>query len=162
MTTFELHVPYLKRGCDAMALDTPLLDDLPLDRPPWLSDLVSLFEESADILDLGDDWDGEGSPAFSEDTWRRAEAFLLGGALRAWDQSGVTTPTPALLPGPEGSISFCWQLPERYLLVTIPAQLQAPIRFYGDNGAGASSIRGDIQGSADNAWLFVWLVRSVR
>lgn len=142
-----------------MALDTPLIDDLPFDRAPWLSDLVSLFEESADILELDDDWDGEGSPAYSTATWQRAEAFLLGGAMRAWEQHGIVTPTPALLPGPEGSISLCWQLPDRYLLVSIHAQPEAPIRFYGDNGAGASSIRGDVQDAADNAWIFLWLVR---
>lgn len=144
-----------------MALDTPLIDDMPFDKAPWLSELVSLFEESADILNLEDDWDGEGSSAYSEATWQRAEAFLIGGAVRAWKQSGLVTPTPALLPGPEGSVSLCWQLPDRYLLVSIPAQPEASIRFYGDNGAGTSGIKGDIEDAADNSWLFLWLVRSL-
>ena len=35
------------------------------------------IRESCRILDLEEDWDGEGSPAYSKETWRRALQFIL-------------------------------------------------------------------------------------
>ena len=47
------------------------------DYPVEISYILDTVRESRRILEFEDDWDDEGSPAYSQSTWKRATDFLI-------------------------------------------------------------------------------------
>lgn len=121
-----------------------------------LDDLFSAIETSRRILDLPDDWDGAGSPAFAEATWQRAADFLRRCATTLWGREGRAVPVPQILPGPDSSIDIHWQSSQRELLINIPSDNDAPITFYGDD-YGRDKRKGQIEEGAPDPDLLAWL-----
>ena|SRR5579863_1747211 len=93
----------------------------PVDIPSSLNHVADAIEKSRWMLELEDDWDGEGSPAYSTETWRRAASFLLKNALSLWQDRGARIDAPALHNGPEGSIDIYWETADRKLLINVSA-----------------------------------------
>ena len=135
----------------------PILDAFGLALPATLRHLVEEMERSRTILDLPDDWDEEGSPAYAESTWLRAAGFLADNASRLWDEYGVVVAAPRIRKGPDGSIDLDWRTPHRELLINVPAAPEEPAAYYGDDGTGGHSIKGTLDTSARNQWLLMWL-----
>lgn len=89
------------------------------------ADLVYLrdaIEESRSILTLEENWDGEGSPGYSEETWKRAVDFLWDNALFLWREYGVKCGAPAIYGGPRGTIDLYWKTETRSLLINVPGK----------------------------------------
>jgi hypothetical protein len=123
--------------------------------PYELRYLRNIVEKSRWMLDLQDDWDDEGSPAYSESTWRRAVTFLLKNALALWQEQQVLITKPAIHNGPEGSIDIHWGSDNRKLLINIPTNTDEPTNFYGYDLTGIE-IRGTLNLSDSNKWLLLW------
>lgn len=124
--------------------------------PTALSHIQDAIDKSRYILDLNDDWDEEGSPGYEEQVWRRAVDFLSSTAVQLWTTSGLVTEAPRITPGPDGSIDVHWRIPNHELLLNVPANPQEPAAYYGDNSRG-HIVKGSLDPSAENKWLFVWL-----
>lgn len=121
--------------------------------------LNSSIEKSLRLVQLGDNWDSEGSPGYSFATWSRAVAFLIRNAQRLWQVHSVWVNPPAILPGPDGSIDLHWRTPLKEMLVNVPANSNEPIAYYGDDYS-SNSIKGEIDTLAENGWLILhWLIR---
>lgn len=125
--------------------------------PLPLRHLSTAIAESRKMLDYEDDWDGEGSPGYEEATWRRAVGLLLRCASAAWHEERTRVEAPRITNGPMGSVDIHWALPQRELLVNVPADPEAAPDFYGDNRAGEFAIKGSLDLTRDNRWLAVWL-----
>lgn len=119
--------------------------------------LAREVERSRSILDLGDDWDGEGSVGYLEETWLRAVEFLRCGAQALVESLRIELPPPRIAPGPEGGIDLHWEWTGRELLVSVPAESAENLTFYGDDGSGNEAIRGEVSPCNRNLWLMVWL-----
>jgi hypothetical protein len=120
--------------------------------------LEAEIERAKRILDLEDNWDGEGSPGYSEDTFHRAIAFLTTHAKWLWESCRVRLPVPRIGPGPDGTIDLHWKQPSWELLVNIPADANEPATFYGDN-YGAQKIRGSLDPrNFFNLGIAAWLM----
>lgn len=104
-----------------------------LEVPPPLAPLADEIERSRQILDLEDNFDGEGSPAYSLDTWERATRFLLANAVFAFECLDIVPPVPDITPGPQGSIDIFWQSRSQELLLNVPADPSARASYYGDD-----------------------------
>lgn len=118
--------------------------------------IAAAIAESRSILELQDDWDGEGSPRYEPAVWDRATNFLKRVAIVHKEQFGVWIPAPAILAGPEGGIDLNWEAEQGRLLVHIPVSEKKPIDFYGDNRAG-QIVKGQLPMTADYRWLLMWL-----
>ena len=115
------------------------------------------IQEARAIVDLGDDWDGEGSPGYQKKTWAKAVDFTRR-HLR-WIRSNYGedhAPIPVIGPGPQGAIDIHWRTDRLELLVTIPASDDAPATFYGDD-YGPSTIKGSIDYKILNESIAIWL-----
>lgn len=109
------------------------------------------------ILELGDDWDGEGSPAYTEDTLDRAAAFLTTHSEQFRRLYSLHLPVPKISPGPDGSIDIHWKRQSWELLVNIPADAKEMAVFYGDD-YGSQKIRGTLDPRTFNLGIASWLM----
>ena len=121
-----------------------------------LKELDKILESSRRVLDLQHDWDGEGARPIAESTWRRAVDFLRRTADTLWSKHNLRMEGPSLVPLADGSLDLHWKLPNRELLVNIPATNEEWASFYGDNRLGGNTVEGKLNTEAPNQWLFVW------
>ena len=124
--------------------------------PVDIDHVLDAIRESRRILELEDDWDDEGSPGYTESTWKRATDFLLNDSLRLWQEYRIRVEVPRILPGPDGSIDIHWRVNQRELLINIPASEGELASYYGDDQADGI-IKGTLKTSARNQWLMMWL-----
>lgn len=130
-----------------------------------LSDLVEhlipgvmrAIQASRDILEMGHDYDGEGSSSYSESTWDRATEFLKRSAFALRIHHEKEIQPPRILHGPEGGIDLHWKTNSHELLINIPADPGEPADFYGDSGPD-NTIKGKLDTSAQNEWILMWLM----
>src|SRR5436309_619007 len=112
--------------------------------PQELNKVAEAIERSRGILELEDDWDGQGSAAYAEVDWARACGFLLANALLLFEREGVAVPAPRITHGPDGSIDMLWRRPDRKLLMNFPAEASEPATYYGRTTSGR-----EMKGSLD-------------
>jgi hypothetical protein len=129
-----------------LRLQIPKVDD----------EIKQAIQASKSILDLEDDWDGEGSIAYSEATWKRATDFVWKNAMALWDSCECMVSAPRITPGPSGSIDLYWETDSHELLVNIPAAEDQPATYYGERQAG-EVLKGSLIPSSRNQWLMMWL-----
>lgn len=116
-----------------------------------------LIESSRKILDLEEDWDGEGASPIKESTWQRAADFLRRTALTLLSKHSLRLENPSIVPASDGSIDLHRKLPTRELLINIPPNQNECADYYGDNTRGGNIVKGSLNNEAHNDWLFVWL-----
>lgn len=121
-----------------------------------LGHLRAAIDRSRAVLELPDDFDDEGSPAYTEEVWRRAVTFLEQNAEWVRSCFDRLIEAPEILPGPEGSIDIHWDYPSYELLVNIPADPEGMAGFYGDD-RGKISIKGTFDPKTFNHGLLLWL-----
>jgi len=117
----------------------------------------ALASAKALLLGLQQDWDGEGSPGYSEETCERMSNFLLNHSKQLAAACGIEAPIPKILPGPNGSIDLLWKSDDYELLLNIPADLQSPASFYGDD-QGNLCIKGKLDPDKINQGILQWLM----
>ena len=130
--------------------------------PPQLIAFDKSLENSRSLLDLKDNWDGEGSAGYTKSTWTRARDFLFRHAFRFFRSQKKCFDPPEILPGPNGSIDLHWKTDARELLINVPARPEDTIAYYGDDEAEGTenAIRGkNIESSKDPGWIFLWLTK---
>ncbi len=108
------------------------------------------------MLDLQDNWDGEGSPAYVLSAWRRATDFVSGIITQFWEKEGKEATPPRILPGPDGSIDLDWRIGDRELLINLPLDVSESVTFFGDV-KGCHPIKGELDLGVPNVWLLAWL-----
>lgn len=111
--------------------------------PDALKGIGDAILQSRALLDLQDNWDEDGAKRIGEGTWRRAAAFLARRARWAWDSRRRVTDTPDITPGPDGGIDLHWDRPGYEMLISVPADPEAEVSFYGD-GCGVSPVKGTL------------------
>jgi hypothetical protein len=122
-----------------------------------LEEIDHLIGSSRKMLELEEDWDGEGASPIAESTWQRAVDFLRGAASTLWSKYNLQMESPSIVPASDGSIDLHWKLSNRELLINIPPKQNEWADYYGDNKRGGNIVKGTLNTEAPNYWLFVWL-----
>ena len=122
-----------------------------------LAEINDFLKSSREILELEQDWDGEGASQIAESTWHRAAEFLRQTASTFWTKYHLPLERPSVAPVADGSIDLHWKLSSRELLVNISPSDEKWARYYGDNKLGWNVVEGKLDIRAPNQWLFVWL-----
>jgi hypothetical protein len=121
-------------------------------------DLKAEIEQATEhLLTLADNWDDEGSPAYSKEALARAAYFLTAHSAKGHDLCSSYPPAPRIGPGPNGSIDLHWKQEKWELLVNIPANDTQMAVFYGDD-YGAAKIKGSFDPKAVNLGIVNWLM----
>lgn len=131
---------------------------------PWLSpnasdDVDEAIATSRYMLDWQDDWDGEGSPAYSEDTWIRATDFVEHNVRTVRRRRYISA--PIIEAGADGSVDIRWEDGKRRLVISVPADKGEPAAFYGRDTSYTPHhiINGDVDTNEDASWLLLWIVK---
>lgn len=130
--------------------------DLQVPRSLW--HIADAVDKSRCMLELKEDWDGEGSPAYTHETWECASRFLLTNALELWEEFHELVAAPDVHNGPEGSIDIYWKTGNGTLLINIPPGPSVNASFYACDQNG-QEIRGTLSLNSDNRWLLLWQSR---
>lgn len=155
-------VPFLEA---AVAEDSGGLTPLTLSSPIRLTDMLRLglrgeIGDSRRLLDLGDDWDGAGSPGYVEETWVRAVDLLISIVAELSDEYAIRTDFVEIMPGSHGSIDFEIRLPSCRLFFSVPPSNETPVRYFGEDSKKRNSVKGTFDAGADLGWLMQWCRRS--
>jgi hypothetical protein len=122
-------------------------------------DISSAVRAARALVELGENWDGEGSQGYSLETWKRVKRFLMSHASAARSLFRVL-PAPALNPADQGSLDVFWRLSGRQLLVNFPEDESAPITYYGENRQGNNTISGRTTAGEKRLDLVAWLTQN--
>lgn len=132
-------------------------------RPLQFINLVNLgiadeVVESEYLLALDDDWDGDGSPGYTEPTWQTAVSLLLDIANNYKSISSRRLEHAEILPGSYGNIDFEVRTHKRTLFVSVPADSRESVRYFGRNNTRDTEIRGkSMINPSGEGWLGTWL-----
>jgi len=124
--------------------------------PPRNEELQTEIEKAKKILELTNDWDGQGAESYASDTFDRAITFLAAHS-DFLKQFGLALPVPHIGAGPNGSIDLHWKSASWELLVNVPADMTKMASFYGDN-YGVQKIKGSVDPKTCNPGLAAWLM----
>ncbi len=124
--------------------------------PTELDHVAGAVNDSRRILELPDNWDDEGSPAYSLDTWERAARFLLQSAVVLFKKRRIVTPAPTISHGPKGSIDIYWRTSSFTLLINVPCRANQVIDYYGCKPTG-TEVKGKLDPNLANQWLLMWM-----
>lgn len=159
-------VPEITGGPDlAPTVDDVSISQRPLkvyefEMPAALAHLEAPIRASRTMLELKDNWDGDGSPRYDEETWNRAVDFVVETARGYWKNHGITAPAPRIGKGPEGSIDIHWLSPNRELLINIPPTAAESATFYGEDADDqASVLEGRMHQLERDPWILEWLTK---
>jgi hypothetical protein len=119
--------------------------------------IADAIERSRGMLDLEDDWDGEGSPAYQQEDWERAVRMLLRGCVDYLEKHAEAPATPLIYNGPEGGIDILWEHGERSLLLNVTAGAQSRATFYGRDQSGLE-LKGTLDPTAPELWFLLLLL----
>lgn len=96
-------------------------------------ELINELRDSIEILNLGDNWDGEGSQGYQKKTWKKMVNFLQEMAFKYFIDTNLYLNSPLVYPGSKGDLDVHWKTKEFELFLSIPQSDDDPIIYYGDD-----------------------------
>ncbi len=111
--------------------------------PSRFSELAEQIRKSAYILEYEDNWDDEGSIAYTKKTFSVAINFAIEYSKAIWEEKFVLIDAPKISPGPEGSIDLLWEKKTYRLLLNIHPYPKQTASFFGDNRTPVPNIKGE-------------------
>ncbi|MFX0103800.1 MAG: hypothetical protein ACFFCS_29830 [Candidatus Hodarchaeota archaeon] len=108
------------------------------------------------ILELEDDFDGEGSVKYEPSTLNMAISFINKVAMGALKINKTVIKPPKLLPGPDGSIDVVWKESNFQLLINFPHNDKLA-SYYGEDVDGNTTEGLFDPRKLDQVFLF-WLM----
>jgi len=130
--------------------------------PARFNELAEQIRQSAYILEYEDNWDDEGSIAYSKQTYRAAINFAIKYSKEIWEEEFVLIDTPKILPGPEGSIDLLWDKQTYRLLINVHPHPKQTASFYGDNRTSVPKIKGDFRLSDESERAIMLLLKKAK
>lgn len=106
-----------------------------------LFDHLCAVKKSRKILKLPDDFDGEGSVAYTEEVWTRAVELYLNCVVELYVRHSYPLPVFSVNNGPDGSIDLHYDGGPIRLLINVPADHKTPVTYYGESPS--VKIKGD-------------------
>ena len=118
------------------------------------------IKNSRYILDLKENWDDEGAPAYKESVLNRAISFLKTHANAFYKIFSEPILAPKIWHGPHGSIDLCWmaRASKIALAITIPEAITDAVEYYGDRSE-TDKVEGALNETDLSLWLFFWLMK---
>ncbi len=108
------------------------------------------------VLNLKDNWDGEGSKGFNLVVWKDASSFLLSLFHKFYKEYGIIFDVPTILPVEDFSIDIHWKTDKMELTINFSEEFYNFPSFYGRDNEG-NEIQGTIEKDKIHIIIFPWL-----
>ncbi|KKN50259.1 hypothetical protein LCGC14_0634510 [marine sediment metagenome] len=108
------------------------------------------------VLNLKDNWDGEGSKGFNLVVWKEASSFLLRLFHKFYTKYGIIFDVPTILPVEDFSIDIHWKTDKMELTINFSEEFYNFPSFYGRDNEG-NEIQGTIEKDKIHIIIFPWL-----
>lgn len=126
--------------------------------PIKLKDVVNEILDSKYILDLKDDWDGEGSPSFSNELYIDAIQFLYDYALALFNVHKIVIEAPEINPCHDGSIDLSWKNESVRLLINVKSiDGKSKVLYFRDHHNNHQSSRGELTLNCIDESFLIWM-----
>lgn len=126
--------------------------------PTQLQDVLNEIIDSKYILDLNDDWDGEGSPSFSKELYQDAIQFLIDYSIALFNVYNIVMDVPEINPCRNGSIDISWRSSLVRLLINFKQVAgETKILFYRDHYQNKQSNKGDLSLNNIDESFLIWM-----
>ena len=112
------------------------------------------------ILELRDNWNGEGSKSYNAETLKKAKRFLISLIKDFWMLYNLELDIPMIFPGIAGDIDIEWKNKKFQLLISIPEKDEKLSGLYGSDYA-EDEIELDFDITKTNLRLLSWLKRQM-
>jgi hypothetical protein len=112
------------------------------------------------ILELRDNWDGEGSKTYNVETLKKAKSFLISLIQDFWMLYNLELDLPMIFPGIDGDIDIEWKNKKFQLLISIPEKDENLTGLYGSDYA-EDEIELDFDSTKKNLRLLSWLKKQM-
>jgi hypothetical protein len=119
-------------------LDVSIADELVVRISNLYSELYDEINYSKYIVDLKDDWDGEGSVGYKVSMWSSVVKFLVDYARWIFLQTGKVLYRPNIYNGKGGGIDVLWDEHKFQMLFRIDSEASNVV-FYADDKNGQTS-----------------------
>lgn len=130
--------------------------------PTKLSSIIEEIQHSEQILDLKNDWNGEGSPKISEDIYLSSINFLMNYSKFVLDKTGTIIKFPEINPGKNGNIHLSWRTENARMIINIRESDEGILAFYyGDLNNDKSPIKGNIPVNEFSDFLAYWMNKNL-
>ena len=111
------------------------------------------IEASREVLELEDNWDGEGSEGYTMVTWNAAVGLVRG--LRHLASLFGQLPPPEIGPAEGGSLDLHWDLSTGSMLINVGAGANHPCTYFGQSVDG-TTLAGKLE-LTDIRFVAAWL-----
>ncbi len=108
------------------------------------------------ILNLKDNWNGEGSKGFNIEIWRFASDFLIKLFYKFYNEYTLFLEIPTILPVGDLSIDIHWKTDEMELTINFSEEYINFPSFYGKDNEG-NEIQGILEIEKIHLMIFPWL-----
>lgn len=134
------------------------IEVVPLGDAVHLRAINQVIVQSRQFLELEDNWDGEGSLGYSEQTWLRAADFVRAQARLAREVFCGSLAVPEIVGAERGSFDVLWKFDDISLLVNVPKDSAERATFYGE-GTGGDTFWGQLNTGSVRPDLASWVLR---
>jgi hypothetical protein len=117
----------------------------------------SEIEDSRRLLHFVEDWDGDNSPGYRQETWELAVDFVLRFLADLDERFSIAHDAIELMPGSYGNIDVEIVFGARRIFFSFPADQTAAIRFFARDDESRDEIKGSLSTSTRVDWLIGWL-----
>lgn len=127
-----------------------------------LAPVAEVVADAHRIVDLPDDWDGEGGLGCTQETWELAQDTVLAHTRRLWECHGKVVVPFRIIPDLEGGIDVHWRCLPFELLLNVPANPAEPITFFGNNRDRHTTCKTSgelLPGETVNLGVIAWLAQ---
>lgn len=122
-----------------------------------LSSLYQTIQESKNILELEEDWDGDGALPCNSETYIRSIEFLTDYSNEVLESFDIILDNPEINIARDGSIDLEWRSKNYILLINFNNSEIIDIQYYGEDNISKTIIKGFIEDKSINKDLAFWM-----
>jgi len=101
--------------------------------PRALNKIAENIEKSKYILELENNWDGEGASKFKKNIWIKVVHFIATYSQYAFNEKNIAVGAPVITPLFDNSIDILWENEDYILIINITSNGREMSAFYHDN-----------------------------
>ncbi|QXP56215.1 hypothetical protein H0I25_00025 [Cellulophaga sp. HaHa_2_95] len=127
--------------------------------PIELKNIEEEIQESKELLELPDNWDGQNASAISNELYNSAISFLIDYSMFVLKNTGIVINAPEINSGRNGNIFLSWRTTKARLAISLEknSENKTIANYYGDLKREGQPIKGNVDTENVSEFLAYWM-----